>query len=85
MTGPERTELYALREDIRDFRKEVNGKLDDVGGRVTELEIAHAKQMGSDDAERRLTQERRWRLGLLFGVASSAAVGLLNLVMTHPW
>jgi len=84
VTGPERSELHALREDIRDFREEVNGKLDKIGGRVHSLELTRSREEGNADAEQRntvrVTSERRWRIGLIVGVGASAALGLLNFL-----
>jgi len=84
MTGPERSELHALREDIRDFREEVNGKLDKLGERTASLEKSRDRGEGAADSQQRsterTTQERRWRIGLVAGVLASVGIGLLNFL-----
>jgi len=84
MTGPERSELHALREDIRDFREEVNDKLDRLGERTASLEKTRDRAEGAADANQRsaerITQERRWRIGLVAGVLASVGIGLLNFL-----
>ena len=84
MTGPERSELHALREDIRDFREEINDKLDRLGDRTASLEKTRDRAEGAADSQQRsaerVTQERRWRVGLVAGVLASVGIGLLNFL-----
>ncbi len=84
MTGPEREEFRALRDEIRDGFEKLEEKMDVIGTRVHSLELTRAEHQGGWEAEQRnqvrVIAERRWRIGLLVSVVVTAGIGILNLV-----
>lgn len=84
MTGPEKEDLRELRVEMREAFREVNEGLRDISTRVGSLEMTRAED-NAVRAERRtsldrITSERRWRVGLITGLAISGLIGLVNLL-----
>lgn len=84
MTGEERIDFKALREEMREGFRDVTAALGRLAERVDSLEGTRDRQAGADEAREKLLVGSRsafmWKIGITVSVLATAAGILVNLL-----
>lgn len=83
MTGPEKEDFRALRDEMREGFSTLNGKLDRAIDRIDSLEATRDRQEGAakerDDGRRAFV----WKVGLIVGLVSVIAGPIANALLAR--